>query len=96
MGAGVGYGNYSGDHALQAFFDLQAIFMKTRFSPLLNLKIGYNHLFNQYDGGTRGFIMEGGLGISYRLSEAYIITMQSGGMILQDAAMLPIRIGFLF
>lgn len=93
VGIGVGYLNFEGINGVSVFSDFEYIIIRSRLSPLINLKIGYSHLWNQYKNGTGTFCGEIGLGLNYKLSEKIDVFLTSGTNTTQHAAFTPIRIG---
>jgi len=95
-GLGVGYLNFEGINGFSVFTDFEYLPLKTKLTPLINLKIGYNHIWNQYENGTVSALGELGLGLNYKLTEKYNIYLQSGFLVAQQSFFIPIRIGFRF
>ena len=81
---------------MSLFSDLEYLPFKTRLSPLFNLKIGYSHIWNQYENGTGTALGEFGFGLNYRLTENIDIYAKSGFLITQQSLLIPIRLGFRF
>jgi len=95
-GIGLGYLNFEGINGLSIFADFEYLPLKTKLTPLVNLKIGYNHIWNQYENGTGSALGELGLGLNYRLTEKMNIYIQSGFLMMQQSFLIPIRIGVKF
>ena len=95
-GIGIGYLNFEGINGFSIFMDLEYLPLKTKLTPLINLKIGYNHIWNQYENGIGSSIVELGGGVNYRITEKFDIYMQSGLMITQQVLLIPIKIGLRF
>ncbi|MDA3808040.1 MAG: hypothetical protein PF440_09040 [Thiomicrorhabdus sp.] len=95
-GIGIGYLNFEGINGLSAFSDFEYLPLKTRLRPLINLKIGYSHIWNQYQDGTGTVLSELCLGLNYRLTEKLDIYSKSGVAMTQQSLFIPIRIGFRF
>ena len=95
-GLGLGYLNFEGINGVSVFADLEYLPLKTRITPLLNLKLGYDHIWNQYDGGTGTMLTEIGIGINYRLTEKFGLYLKSGMLYTQQSFLIPINIGFRF
>jgi hypothetical protein len=70
--------------------------LKSKLSPLFNLKIGYSHLWNQYENGTGSALVEFGIGVNYRPKEKLNVFLKSGFLITQQSLLLPIRLGLRF
>jgi len=95
-GIGVGYLNFEGINGLSVFTDFEYLPLKTRLTPLINLKIGYSHIWNQYENGTGTGLVELCVGLNYRLTEKMAIYAKSGFTITQQSLLTPIRIGIRF
>lgn len=95
-GLGVGYLNFEGINGFSIFTDFEYLPLKTKLRPLINLKIGYNHIWNQYENGTGSAVFELGGGINYAITDKLDIYMQSGLLMTQQAFLIPIRIGLRF
>lgn len=52
IGVGIGYLNFEGINGASLFSDFEYLPLKTRLTPLVHLKIGYSHIWNQYENGT--------------------------------------------
>ncbi len=95
-GLGLGYMNFKGVSGASIFADLEYLPLKTRLTPLLNLKVGYDHLWSQYKGGTGTSMGEFGLGVNYKLTEKIGIFLKSGILLTQQSRLIPVRIGIRF
>ena len=95
-GIGVAYANYSGISGVNAFVDLEYIVLKTKLSPLLGLKLGYDHVWNQYDGGHGSGLSEACAGINYTFNQNLDVFLKSGIRVMHDAFFVPIRLGVRF
>ena len=95
-GIGLGYLNFRGIYGFSIFTDFEYLPFKTKLTPFVNLKIGYNHIWNQYENGTGSALGELGLGLNYGLTEKMDIYLQSGFLMTQQSLLIPIRIGFKF
>lgn len=69
---------------------------KSKLTPLLNIKVGYDHIWNQYEGGTGTALGEFTAGIDYKLSEKLNMFLKSGMLFTQQAFFIPIKIGIRF
>jgi hypothetical protein len=92
-GVGIGYQNFEGIHGITVFGDIEYLPLKSKFSPLLSLKVGYDHIWNQYEGGTGTAMGEFGAGINYKLTNILNIYLKSGILFTQQSSLIPIRIG---
>lgn len=95
-GIGLGYLNVEGNEGYSIFADLEYLPLKSRLTPLLNMKMGYNHLWNQYENGTGSVLFEFGVGLDYRILESNGIYIQSGFLMTQQSLLIPLRLGFRF
>ena len=95
-GIGVGYLNFRGINGISVFSDFDYLPLKTRLTPLINLRIGYSHIWNQYENGTGTLLGEFGLGLNFRLTEKLDIYTKSGFLITQQSLLIPISIGLRF
>lgn len=96
IGLGVGYLNFEGINGLSVFSDFESVPLKSKLSPLFNLKIGYSHLWNQYENGTGSALVEFNLGVNCRPKEKMNVFLKSGFLITQQSLLLPIRLGLRF
>lgn len=95
-GIGLGYLNFEGISGVSVFADVQFEPLKTKLSPLLNTKIGYNHIWNQYENGRGTLMGEFGLGLRYKLNDKYSIYTQGGFLFCLQSVIIPVRIGLSF
>lgn len=95
-GIGLGYLNFEGIHGISVFGDIGYLPLKTKISPLLNIKTGYSHIWNQYADGTGSAQIEFGAGVHYQIKPRLGIFLQSGWMYSQQAVFVPLRLGVLF
>lgn len=95
-GIGFGYLNFEGINGASVFGDFEYLPLKTKLTPLINLKVGYSHIWNQYNNGTGSELIEFGAGVCYKISEKIRIYLQSGIMETQQSFLIPIRIGISF
>lgn len=95
-GLGIGYMNFEGTNGVSVFADFEYLPMKTRMTPLLNLKLGYSHIWNQYEGGTGTILTEFGIGINYKVTEKFGLFLKTGILLTQQSSLIPIAIGLRF
>jgi hypothetical protein len=95
-GAGLGYINFEGLHGGQIYFDLQWLMMNSNFSPLIGLKVGFNHIWNQYEGGNSSGLLQIEAGVNVRTYRRCGVYLQSGFSIQQQALLVPVRLGIRF
>lgn len=93
-GLGLGYLNFEGTNGVSVFADLEYLPFKNKLTPLLNVKLGYDHIWNQYDGGTGTMHTEFGIGLNYKLTEKFGLYAKSGMLYTQQSFLIPIIIGF--
>ncbi len=93
-GIGAGYSNFDGIDGVAIFGDFEYLPLKKRLTPILNLRLGYNHIWNQYEGGTGTMHTEFGIGINYKIKENLGLYIKSGIMITQQTLFLPPTLGF--
>lgn len=93
VGVGIGYLNFKGVEGLAVFSDFEYLPLKSRLTPLINLRFGYSHLWNQYENGTGDGTGELGLGFNYKITDKVHIYAKSGFLISQQALLYPLRIG---
>jgi len=96
VGIGFGYLNFEAIDGVSLFTDFEYLPLKTKLTPLINLKIGYSHLWNQYENGTGTGLGELCLGLNYRLTEKINIYTKSGFLMTQQSLLIPIRLGIRF
>jgi hypothetical protein len=95
-GVGLGYLNFEGIHGIEIFSDFQYLLLKSKLSPIINLKIGYNHIWNQYESGSNSALGELGIGLHYKLTSKIGVYVQSGFSSTQQSIFIPIRGGLSF
>lgn len=95
-GVGLGYLNFQGIHGFSVYSDFEYLPLNTKLNLLINLKIGYSHVWNQYENGTGTALVEPGLGLNYTLSPNLGIYIKTGFLITQQSLIWPIRLGFRF
>lgn len=95
-GAGLGYQNFESINGITVFGDIEYLPFRSRFTPLLNVKVGYDHIWNQYEGGTGTALGEFTAGINYQLNEKLNVFLKSGILFTQQSSLIPIRIGIGF
>jgi len=93
-GIGLGYLNFEGINGISVFTDFEYLPLKTKLTPLVNLKLGYNHIWNQYEGGTGTMHTELGVGLNYKLKEKFGLYLKSGMLFTQQSFMIPVTLGF--
>lgn len=95
-GIGLGYLNFESVNGFSIFADIYYSILKTRLTPFVNIKLGYNHIWNQYENGTGSALGELNIGLNYKLTEKINIYVQSGFLMTQQSLLIPIRIGVKF
>jgi hypothetical protein len=95
-GVGLGYLNFEGIHGLTAFVNAERVLMPFKISPLIGVKLGYNHIWNQYNNGTGTSFLQLGIGVNYSISEKYDLSIKTGIQLMQMAVLIPVNVGFGF
>jgi hypothetical protein len=93
-GIGLGYLNFEGIEGVSIYGDFEYLPLKYKLSPLVNLKLGYNHIWNQYEGGTGTMHTEFGIGLNYKLKEKFGLYVKAGVLMTQQSLLIPITLGF--
>ena len=96
VGVGLGFLNFEGINGYYIYADADYITMKTKLAPLLNFKVGYNHIYNQYEGGTASSLAELGVGLRYRMAKRRQLYIQTGFLGTQQANFNTFRLGVQF
>ena len=92
-GIGIGYLNFEGINGISVFSDFEYLPLKTRLTPLINLKLGYSHIWNQYENGRGTGLGELCIGLNFRLTEKIDIYAKSGFTLTQQSLLIPLRLG---
>ena len=95
-GIGFGYINFEGVNGFLIFSDFEYLPLKTRLTPLINLKTGYSHIWNQYANGTGTGFGELCVGLNYRMTEKMYVYTKSGFTMTQQSFLIPLRLGIRF
>lgn len=95
-GVGFGYLNFKSIQGYSLYADVNYSPFKSKVNPFLNLNVGYSHLNNQYENGTRTGLVNIGAGLNFNLNKTRAIYLQSGLMFTQQAMLLPITLGLKF
>lgn len=95
-GIGVGYLNFEGINGFSIFGDFEYFILKSRLTPIINLKVGYNHIYNQYENGNGSGLGELGVGLNYKITDHNSLYLKTGFMVTQQSLLIPIRLGFRF
>jgi hypothetical protein len=93
-GIGVGYAHFQGNYAMTLFSEVESVSSKRKIAPILSLKLGYMHLWNQYPNGTGTGLMELGVGLNYKRTNHSNIYLKSGFLLAQQVVFIPFRLGF--
>lgn len=93
MGAGIGYLNFEGVHGYSVYGDIRHVLLTTRIAPLVGIKAGYSHIWNQYEGGTRTGLVELLGGVRFQMGNTREIYITSGICLVQQAFVIPLRVG---
>jgi len=95
-GVGVGYLNFDGINGVSLLSDFEFLALKYRLTPLIGIKFGYSHLWNQYESGTGTALAEIDLGFNFKLSDKFGVFAKIGCLFTQQSLLIPIKIGFRF
>jgi len=95
-GIGLGYLNFEGVNGFSIFSDFEYLPITTRLTPLINLKLGYSHIWNQYENGTGTGLGEFCVGLNYKLIEKMDVYAKSGFTMTHQSLLIPIKLGFRF
>lgn len=95
-GIGLGYLNFEGINGISVFSEFEYVPFKTRLRPAIFLRMGYNHIRNQYENGSDSAFGELSLGLDYKLTKTLDIYVKSGFAMTQQSLLIPIRIGLDF
>jgi len=104
-GIGIGYLGFEKVNGFSLFSDFEIVPLKrTWFSPLLGLKLGYSHVWNNREDvlwesqnenmGT--FLTEISVGLNFKATENLGIYLKTGLLLTQWSILTPIRIGIRF
>jgi len=98
VGLGTGYMNFHGINGVSAFTDVDVYVSNTYINPYLNVKLGYSHIWNQYEGGTGSFLGQFGLGVNFRFDVYSYLSfyVKSGVMFTQQSLLIPVGVGVKF
>jgi hypothetical protein len=96
VGLGAAYQRFDKYNGASVFVDYDRRFSKRSISPLLNIRIGYNHLWNQYEGGRGSFLSDFKVGVDFRFNDKQSIFLKSGIMLFQQSNVVPIKMGVRF
>lgn len=95
-GIGVSYLNFEGTNGLSVYSDFDFISIKRKMAPLGYVKIGYSHLWNQYENGTGTALVEFGYGYNFQATDNIAIYLKTGILLTQQSFLIPIRFGVRF
>jgi hypothetical protein len=95
-GIGIGYLNLGGANGFSLFTDIDYLPLKRKLSPLISVKIGYSHIWNQYENGTGTGLMECALGLHYGKPKGLQIFLKSGWSVTQQSWFFPVKMGIRF
>lgn len=95
-GIGFGFQNFEGIDGITVFGDLCVTPFINKLSPMLSFKVGIDHIWNQYENGTLTVLAEIGGALKYKLKNKQQIFLQSGLVLTQQSALLPLRLGIIF
>ncbi|QDH79626.1 hypothetical protein FKX85_11495 [Echinicola soli] len=90
---GLGYLNFEGIKGIFVFRDFEYVFLTSKLSPILNLKLGHSHLWNQYNNGSGTALGELNMGLNFKFSEELGIYFKSGILLTQQSKLSPFNFG---
>lgn len=93
---GLGYLNFESIHGAEIFSNLRYLVLNRKLSPLINWRVGYNHIWNQYEGGKGRAFTDFGAGFNLKFNKKISISLQSGFLFSQQALFVPARLGLNF
>jgi len=93
---GLGYLNFESIHGLEIFSNLRYLVLKRKLSPLINWRVGYNHIWNQYENGKGTAFTDFGAGFNLKFNQKLSISIQTGFLFSQQVLFVPARIGVNF
>lgn len=88
--------NFEVTNGISLYSDFEYLPFKTKLSPLFNIKIGYSHIWNQYENGTGTGLTEFGLGLNFRINQKLDLYTKSGILLTQQSFLIPFKIGMRF
>lgn len=95
-GIGVSYSKFNRYDGLSVFGEVEYKKLSKKFSPIFSARIGYNHLWNQYENGTRTAMLDLGFGYNLKLNNKKSLYLKTGALIMQQSLLIPITIGYRF
>lgn len=95
-GAGVGYMNFNSIHGATIFGEVESVLFRSGFSPFISVRVGYSHIWNQYENGTGTPMVNPGVGVNYKISDKLGLYFKTGILFTQQSALLPLLIGIRF
>jgi hypothetical protein len=95
-GMGISYQRLESFDGVAFYVDLEYLPFDSKITPLINIKAGYNHLWNQYEGGTGTEMLEASIGLNFSTSENRSLFTKIGTALMQQSILIPFRIGFRF
>ncbi len=95
-GLGFGYQNFEGIDGIACYSEFQYKPLNRKLSPLFNLMLGYDHIWNQYENGTGSILFEPTIGVDFKVTKKISIFLRSGLLVTQQSSFLPFIIGIGF
>jgi len=98
LGVGAGYINFEGIDGADVFTEVNFMVSNSYINPYLGMRLGYTHLWNQYEKGSGSVLAEFLLGLQIRFGTySYSsIHLQSGLSFTQQAVFVPLRLAYQF
>ena len=95
-GLGAEFQQFQGKQGLSGFLSFATHPTNKKFSLTWRLKIGYSHLWNQYEGGTSSKYIAPGLGVVWNVSARIALELTTGFTWMQQSLLWPLEVGFRF
>lgn len=95
-GLGLGYLNFEGTNGATAFGEITFKPLQEKFGPLINIRVGYSHIWNQYDNGSNSMLSAFEGGFYYDISDQKSILFKTGIQFTHEALFVPFSLGFVF
>lgn len=96
LGVGFGVENLGGYNGFKIYGDMEFFNNHKKVSPILNLKMGYHKLYNQYEGGSDTILLEINVGPQFNFTEKSSIFIKTGFTVTMQSLMVPLRVGIRF
>lgn len=95
-GIGIGYLNYEGTHGATTFGEVEYLPLRSKLSPIAAIRLGYTHVWNQYENGKTTGMLEFNGGLNYNISQNVALYAKGGILFTQQSSFFPVRVGIRF